>query len=156
MAEDNRARLKGSKIDTARYMAASHDGRRLTYRWHRALMETAICSIEHDMVPAKLEQKLTLAFKGQDQDAPDSTHSKKVSVGDRSIRSCGANAMGIAFGVLAVPEHYRLLCGVTRLTQPFEDSHGDALRRGDSVKGFQQWHLGFVRGEFMATVHQTL
>ncbi len=115
---DNYYTRKGYKVNKGRFFSVVHDGLYLAKRWTSTLFEVAVPMIELDMCATKVLPKLQLKFDGADpQSNPDTTSAKKLSVGDRSLRSCGANAVVIAAAMLSEDSHRRLLISVTSLAE---------------------------------------
>ena len=76
----------------------------------------------------------------------DTTSAKKVSVGDRTLRACGVNAVAIAMAMLSDNGHLRLLSITTTLAQPIKAWHASSSRELRDVEGSQAWLLAQVRG----------
>ena len=138
---------KGYKTNKGRFHAVVHDGLELLSRWHCTLFEVTVPCIELDMIQTAALPKIKLALAGADVASnQESTSSKLVSAADRSLRSCGANAMVISLALLSDPSNRRILAIACCLAKPTMSWHGHASRELRDVKRSQAWLLEQVRG----------
>lgn len=155
LARETFYRKKGYKCNVGRFFAVVADSRRLISNWSATLFETAVPAIELGMIRSSLAEKVSLKMHGADPASNQESTSKKVlSVGDRTLRSCGANAVVIGLSMLSDASHHRLLCCVTFLAEPVMEWHAAATRRLRSVDASQAWLLEQIRGGVCASVLQ--
>ena len=100
---------KGYKTNKGRFHAVVADGLGLVRSWYTTLFEVTVPTLELDMVQKVALPKIRLATTGADEGASASTSAKHVSVGDRTLRTCGVNAMVISLAMLSDSDHHRRL-----------------------------------------------
>ena len=100
-----------------------------------------------DMIKKAALPKIKMQTAGADVAShADTTSAKKVSVGDRTLRTCGVDAMVIAMAMLSDSGHLRLLSITTTLAQLTKAWHASSSRELRDVGGSQAWLLAQVRG----------
>lgn len=157
LRQDNIYKRKGYTCNMARFFSVVADGKDLLRRWSSFLFEVSVPAIELDMVRGSALPSIHLKVAGADEAAdPDSTSSKKVSVDARTLRSCGANALVIAFAVLSESSHRRLLAIVTAIATPTMDYHARASRELRDVARSSTWLLQQLRGEVCTSAAATM
>lgn len=150
-------RKKGCKVNIGRFFSVVHDGLELVNTWTSRLFEVSVPAIEHGMIANKILPKIQLKMSGADVASdPTSTSSKKLAVGDRSLRSCGANAVVIAMSLLSERDNHRVLVCLMRLAQPCMEWHGEATRQLRSVVQARGWLLEQLRGGVFRTTDKIM
>ena len=120
--------------------------------WSLNSFETSVVAIETSAVLKKALQHIKIATIGASSDSagPDHSTSKSVvGVDERTLRSCGVNAVCIAMAVLSHDGHRRLLCGIAHIAGSLLQAHTEASHNCRSVKGSQTWLLQQVEGKAM-------
>jgi hypothetical protein len=147
LAENTIYKKKGYKCNISRFCAIVSEGRELRKRWTASLFEATVPAIEHNMINKAALAKIKLKTDGADEASiNDATSSKKLSVGDRTLRSCGVNAVVITMATLSDESHYRSLTHVIDGAIPTMHFGAHASRELRDVKRSQAWLLAQVRG----------
>ena len=148
LKQENLNRKKGYKVNKGRFMAVVHQGLELVRKWNTNLFEITVPSIELDFLQNKAMPKIKLASTGADELSNlSSTSSKRIDTGDRTLRTCGVNAMVISLAMLADESHRRVLGTICGLAEKTMDWHGHASRELRSVEKSQDWLLKQVQGD---------
>lgn len=147
----------GQKVCMARFLAIIGSGRDLLSRWHSYLFEVTVTALEHDFVTTKIAPKVKLraAAPGAPTDA-ETTSRKHITEADRSLRSCGANAVAISLAVLSDSSNLRVLVTVVKVCEPLMSWMGRASARCREVAESKAWLFDQVRGDSMKVVADTL
>ena len=156
MGEETLYRPKGYKVNIARWVALVGDGRQLLGRWTHTLFDCTVPAIEHNMIPEKALAHITLKVNGADVDSAESTSTKKVCPGDRTVRSCGANAVVMALMLLSEYTNRRLFAICISVATVSMHWAGHAARELRDVARSQAWLLGQLRRGLLSHVHSTL
>ena len=148
---------KGYKCNIGRFCGVIHAGAALCKRWHATLFEVVVPCIELGMLTQVAMPKISLGLVGADDASnQDSTSAKVVSVGDRTLRTCGVNAVVISLAVLADISHYRLLSIITSLAAPSMHFHGATSRALRGAKESQEWLVEMCRTGASEHVMETM
>ena len=101
--------------------------------------------------------KISLSLVGSDVNSDqDATSRKVVSVGDRTLRTCGVNAVVISVAMLADISHFRLPAILTTLGTPSMEFHGAASRALRSTTASQTWLFDMCRTGAVEHVNKTM
>ena len=123
--------------------------------WALNRFETSVVAIETNAVLKRALPHIKIATIGASSDArgPDhSTHKSVVGVDERTLRSCGVNAVCISMAVLSHDGHRRLLCGIAHVAGSLLQAHKEESHECRSVKGSQKWLLQQVEGKAMQQI----
>ena len=151
----NSFKRKGYKCRKARYLQVLASLKELVAFWSLNRFETSVVAIETSAVLKKALPHIKIATIGASSDSagPDHSTSKSVvGVDERTLRSCGVNAVCIAMAVLSHDGHRRLLCGISHIAGSLLQAHKDESHNCRSVKGSQKWFLEQVEGKAMDQV----
>eukprot|EP00969_Alexandrium_andersonii_P330991 14630005-Alexandrium_andersonii.AAC.1 len=91
-----------------------------------------------------LRRKMLEAEKASE--ANRSTDSRRISLGDRSLRSCCQNAVAISVMTLMEPQHRRTLQIISILGSPLDAWHTTQNRKLRSCPESSEWLLGQLAG----------
>jgi len=155
--ENNMYRRKGYKTKISRFLALLSELKKLLQRWGLATFELKVVAVELDFIKKKALPHIELRTSGQDEasvGASAGTSSKLVTVDDRTLRSCGVNAVVLSLAVMASEKHRRLLAGVVCISGQLLKWHGELSRKCRSAKGSQEWLVSQLRGATMETCNE--
>lgn len=157
MAEDSFFKRLGEKVNKARFMAIIKGGQELVRRWFTWLFEVSVTCIELDFVNDRMADRVTLkGAMGIVSHDGESTSRKHISAADKTIRSCGGNAVAISLGVLSEYGNLRVLASVVSLCEPTLAWMGTASATLRDTTASQAWLLAQVRGASLKVVDATL
>ena len=93
--------------------------RKLTATWALTRFKVSVVTIEMDCIKARALPHIKVMTFGADSDSQgedNTTPNTVVSVDDRTLRSCGINAVCMAMAVLSNDNHRRVLIGSTGIS----------------------------------------
>lgn len=128
-------------------------------RWHRGEWERSFLCLESDMLKGKGVQKLVLR-PGEAEamaDGVGSTCSNRISIEDRSLRSCMQNALAISVCFLQDSLNFRRLNVIVAACLPVKEWHGRQSAKLRSAEASLEFMLSeFGNMEFFTHVHEVL
>ena len=149
--ESNRCRPKGYKSTMAGYCAAVHDLRDLLPTWSQRLFENSVAAIELNMLTSKSLPVVKLAADPVAADPAaaseiDVTNPRKLTIADRTIRSCGGNAVVLSLALLSEDTHKLLVEIIVAVTTPTMLFSAESCRELKDVKRSQCWLVQMNQG----------
>jgi hypothetical protein len=147
---------KGSRTTCAQFMRVPRTLRELLSVWWSTVFSVTVPALELDMVTKNALPKVALRCSGADDAAVASTSAKTVSVGDRTLRTCGVNAVVITMGAMSNPCHHRLASIVEGTARPTTHWQGHGNKECRSGPSSQKWFLDQLGGDLCKHVHETL
>lgn len=156
LQEENFYKKKGCKVNIGRFFSLVAAGKVLAEQWACAQFQVTIPALELDMLTNKSLPHVRLQVSGADEATDANTTSRrKLAIDDRSLRSCGANALVLALAILSDHRHQRLLAIICRLSAPTVDWHGDSSRSLRDVAASRAWLMRQLRGGLAEHILQT-
>jgi hypothetical protein len=157
LEEDCFLRKKGYKCNIGRYLAFVSDGKKLIHRWATRKFEISVACVEFNMVTKGVLGKVRLCSTGADIASNDkSTSASITSVAERTLKSCGLNAMCISLGLVNNDAHLRILAIHIGLAEPVKTWHSHASREQRDVVRNQAWLLEQARGGAIDHVYHVM
>ena len=131
---------KGYETTQARYCAITMDGVAFVQKWNVHAYWTTTTATELTMITNQAFPELKLKESAAPADSnPDSTSKKVVSTGDRTLKTCGINALAISSCMLEDESHFRLLAGTTSLGMIVVSWCKELCMQCKTVEGNQAW-----------------
>lgn len=157
LSVDTFYKRKGYRVNISRFFSVVAESIKLLARWHTMLFEVSVPAIELGMLSNMTLPRIKLCTKGGDPDGdPDTTSRNKLATDERSLRSCGANALVIAFSLLSDKNNRRSLACMCLLAQPCMDFHGASSRTLRDVNSSKVWLLEQNRGGIYKHMCETM
>lgn len=157
MAEASFFRRVGDKVCMARFLAIIGGGRGLVAKWHTFLFEVSVTAVELGFVNAKMAPKIKLRSSGASGPSErETTNRRHITDADRTVRSCGSNAVGISFAILSDTNNLRILATVVKFSEPTMSWMGMASRELREVGSSRDCVLRQVRHQCMDNINHTL
>lgn len=157
LSVDTFYKRKGYRVNISRFFSVVAESIKLLARWHTMLFEVSVPAIELGMLSNMTLPRIKLCTKGGDPDGdPDATSRKNLATDERSLRSCGANALVIAFSLLSDKNNRRSLACMCLLAQPCMDFHGASSRALRDVNSSKVWLLEQNRGGIYKHMCETM
>ena len=130
----------GYETTQGRYGAIIMGGLVFCHRWNQEGYWATTTATELSMLTKKAFPKLKLQDTGAALDSnEDSTSRKVVSTGDRTLKTCGINAIAIKACLLSDDSHFRILAGTTSLGEVVIDWCVNLKQQCKTVEGNQRW-----------------
>ena len=124
-------------------------------KWTLVKFELGVCGIEEDLLKKKALPHIQLVTSGADvasRVAEEGPSKGVVTVDDRTLTSCGVNAIVMALAVTADEKHGRLLAGIVIISDAILEWHGHQSRSCRSVEGNKAWLLEQPGGAAMQQI----
>ena len=145
---------KGNKAHIGRYGAVPVEGMRLLKTWNQTLFQTTVPAVEGGMINKKAMTRVKLRCNGADDASQVGTGTKSMQEAERTLRSCGVNAMVVCMCTLSDPRNKRLLAIMAHMAKPvvaWSNECNRELRKG--VLENQQWLLAQLEGSLYSSIH---
>ena len=148
MHNNSMFKKNGNTAHIGRYGCIPHEGLKLLKVWNQALFEATVLAAEGHMINKKALTRVKLRTVGADdafQLAGNGTSSLQEA--DRTLRSCGVNALVCTMATLSDFHNKRLLGLVAHIPKhvmDWSDNFNRELRKG--VKHNQSWFVEQLEG----------
>ena len=147
------------KVALNRFGGAYHASIKSLPWWSVMLWERTIFALESDMLKgAKLADKLGKKIQDAEKASlqNQSTDSRRVSLDDRTLRSCCQNAVAISVLTLMESQHRRTAQIIATCGAPLDAWHTTQNRVLRSSEATSKWLLGQLAGAYMENVAEFL
>ena len=112
---------KGYNTNQGRFLAVLADGSQFLSAWYLRLYMVTITAFLSDMIQTKQLPKIKLKEAGADPASADTTSTKQISAGDRTLKEMGANAVVLTMALMSDIELLRLIAIITELSKPLKE-----------------------------------
>lgn len=126
--------------------------------WHTLLFERLYLALEQDWMTGKsFNEQIVLRSGPAEQVTEDGgTIGKRVTIEDRSLKSCATNAVVISCLLLGSPDNKRILASIVQASQHVKEWHGHQNRTLRSTEASQRWLCEAASGQYMVHVESVI
>jgi hypothetical protein len=150
MKEHSMFEKKGYKANLNRFHSFVHDGKDLLKQVMFKLYQVSYLVCELDFLSKRVWNfAMQCQLRGRDPSAPLSTASSALTLDDKILRSCGANAVVIAWLVLGREDNVRLLAFLIAIGTVVMNWYAHSSRVCRDVARSKAWLLQQVTGGYM-------
>lgn len=159
LAERDIFRRSGRRAELNRFMGSLETAQYNVLFWHVDLFERTFVALECDMLRGQgMQQKLVLKCGEAERvgEGGGSTSAARLTLEDRSLKSCCENCVAISVMVLSDETNRKIAQIVIQCASPVRRWHGFQNKTIRSAPASRDWMLQQTAGQYMAHIREVI